>query len=77
MKNNYTLNDLTIRSTNCTTTDNGIIAHTHTVLFERPLTVEEQEQFTQIFKIVCENLDSSQGLDNKFLANPKVTFTIC
>jgi hypothetical protein len=75
MKNNYTLNDLTIRSTNCTTTDNGIIAHTHTVLFERPLTVEEQEQFTQIFKIVCENLDSSQGLDNKFLANPKVTFT--
>ena len=75
MKKNYTLNDLTIRYTNRTTTDNGITAHTHTVLFERPLTVEEQEQFTQILKSVCETFDSSLGSDNNFLAKPNVTFT--
>ena len=75
MKKNYTLNDLTIRSTNCQTTENGITLHTHAVLFERPLTVEEQQQFTQIFKIVSQTFDSSQGLDNNFLANLNVTFT--
>lgn len=75
MNNNYTLNDLTISSTNRTTTDNGITAHTHTVLFERSLTVEEQQPFTQIFKIVSESFDSSQGLDNNLLAKPNVTFT--
>jgi hypothetical protein len=46
MKKNYTLNDLTIRSTNRQTTDNEMTAHTHTVLFDRPLTVKEQQQFT-------------------------------
>jgi len=75
MKKKYNLNDLTIRSTNCPTTDNGMTAHTHTVLFDRPLTVEEQQEFTQIFKIVCENIEASQGLDNNFLAKPNVTFT--
>jgi hypothetical protein len=75
MKKNYNLNDLTIRSTNRPTTDNGITTHTHTVLFARPLTVEEQQQFTHILKIVCETFDSSQGLDNHFLAKPNVTFT--
>jgi len=75
MNNNYTLNDLTIRSTNRQTTDNGISTHTHTVLFDRPLTVEEQEGFTQVLKIVCQTFDSSQGLDNNFLAKPNVTFT--
>jgi len=69
------LNDLTIRSTNCPTTDNGMTAHTHTVLFDRPLTVEEQQEFTQIFKIVCENIEASQGLDNNFLSNLNVIFT--
>lgn len=44
-------------------------------MFERPLTVEEQEQFPQILKIVCETFDLSQGLDNNFLAKPNVTFT--
>ncbi len=74
MKKNYNLKDLTIRSTNRPTTDNGITAHTHTVLFDRPLTLEEQQQFTQILKIVCETLDSSPSLDNNFLAKPNVTF---
>ena len=69
------MNDLTIRSTNCQTTDNGITSHTHTVLFDRPLTVEEQQEFTQIFKIVCENIEASQGLDNNFLSNLNVIFT--
>jgi len=75
MKKKYNLNDLTIRSTNCQTTDNGMTAHTHTVLFDRPLTVEEQQEFTQIFKIVCENIEASQGLDNKLLTQLNVTFT--
>ncbi|WP_293296283.1 MULTISPECIES: hypothetical protein [unclassified Microcoleus] len=75
MKKKYNFNDLTIRSTNRTTTDNGITAHTHSVLFERPLTVEEQEQFTQTLKSVCKIFDSSQGLDNNFLDKPHVTFT--
>ncbi len=75
MKKNYTLNDLTIRSTNRQTIDNEITAYTHTVLFDRLLTVEEQEQFTQILNIVCKTFDSSQGLDNNFLAKPNVTFT--
>ncbi|MEG4319046.1 MULTISPECIES: hypothetical protein [unclassified Microcoleus] len=75
MKKQYNLNDLTIRSTNHPTTDKAIAAHTHTVLFERPLTVKEQEQFIQILKIVCETFDLSQTLDNNFLAMPNVTFT--
>lgn len=75
MKKNYTMNDLIIRSTNHTTTDNGITAYTHTVLFERPLTLEEQEQFTQVLKSVWETVDSSQGLDNNFLPKLHVTFT--
>ncbi|MEG4535437.1 hypothetical protein [Microcoleus sp. D2_18a_D3] len=74
MKKHYTLKDLTIRSNNRPSTDNGITAHTHTVLFARALTVEEQQEFTQILKIVCETFDSSQGLDNNFLAKPNVTF---
>ncbi len=69
MKNKYTVKDLTIRSTNRQTTDNGITAHTHTVLFDRPLTVEEQQEFTQTLKIVCETFEVSQGL-----ADPNVTF---
>jgi hypothetical protein len=75
MKKKYNFNDLTIRSTNSQTTDNGITAHTHTVLFARPLTVEEQQQFSQIFKIVCGNIEASQGLDNNFLTQLNVTFT--
>ncbi|MEG3839689.1 hypothetical protein [Microcoleus sp. herbarium14] len=74
MKKNYNLKDLTIRYTNRPTTDNGITAHTHTVLFARPLTLEEQQQFTQRLKIVCETFDSSPSLDNNFLAKPNVTF---
>jgi hypothetical protein len=69
MKRKYTLKDLTIRSTNRPTTDNGITAHTHTVLFDRPLTVEEQQQFTQVLKIAGATFEASQGL-----ANPNVTF---
>jgi hypothetical protein len=75
MKKKYTFNDLTIRSTNPPTTDNSITAHTHTVLFARFLTVEEQQEFLQIFKIICENFDSSEVLDEKLLANLHVTFT--
>ncbi len=74
MNKKYTLNDLIIRSTNRKTTDNDITAHTHTVLFDRPLTLEEQQQFTQILKIVGATVDSSQNLDNNFLAKPNVTF---
>jgi hypothetical protein len=74
MKKAYNLKDLTIRYTNPSNTDNGITAHTHNVLFARPLTVEEQQEFTQILKIVCETFDSSQSLDNNFLAKPNVTF---
>lgn len=62
MKKNYSLNDLTIRSTNRQTTDNGITAHTHTVLFDRPLTVEEQQQFIQVLKIAGATFEASQGL---------------
>ncbi len=67
MKNNYTLKDLIIRSTNRPTTDNGITAHT--VLFDRPLTVEEQQQFIQVLNIAGATFEASQGL-----ANPNVTF---
>jgi hypothetical protein len=69
MKKNYTLNDLTIRSTNRQTTDNEMTAHTHTVLFDRPLTVKEQQQFTQVLKIAGATFEASQCL-----ANPNVTF---
>lgn len=69
MKNNYTLKDLTIRSTNRQTTDRGITAHTHTVLFDRPLTVEEQQHFTQVLKIAGATFEASQSL-----ANSNVTF---
>ena len=69
MKKNYTFKDLTIRYTNRPTTDDGITAHTHTVLFDRPLTVEEQQQFTQVLKIAGATFEASQGL-----ANPNVTF---
>ncbi len=69
MKKQYTLKDLTIRSTNRQTTDNGITTHTHTVLFDRPLTVEEQQQFIQVLKIAGATLEASPGL-----ASPNVTF---
>ncbi|MEG3846551.1 hypothetical protein QT971_04805 [Microcoleus sp. herbarium19] len=69
MKKQYSEKDLTIRSTNRQTTDNGITAHTHTVLFDRPLTIEEQQQFTQLLKIAGATFEASQGL-----ANPNVTF---
>jgi hypothetical protein len=74
MKKKYTLKDLTIRSTNHQTTDNGITTHTHTVLFDRPLTLEEQQQFTQVLNSACANFDSLPSLDNRFLAKLNVTF---
>lgn len=69
MKKQYSAKDLTIRSTNRQTTDNGITAHTHTVLFDRPLAVEEQQHFIQVLKIAGATFDASPGL-----ANPHVTF---
>lgn len=73
MKKHYTFKDLTIRSRNRPTTDDGITAHIHTVLFDRPLAVEEQEQFRQLLKIACAT-EGAQGLDDRFLAKPNVTF---
>lgn len=69
MKKQYSAKDLTIRSTNRKTTDNEIAAHTHTVLFDRPLAVEEQQHFTQVLKIAGSTFDTSPGL-----AHPNVTF---
>lgn len=74
MKKIYPLKDLTIRTANCQTTDRGITAHTHTVLFDRALSVEEQQQFRKIFELVCETFDSSQILGSNFLDPPNVTF---
>src|SRR5947209_8784973 len=48
MARQYTLDDLDIRTTERQTQDGQILAPTHTVIFRRALTAQEQQQFARL-----------------------------
>ncbi|HEW98326.1 MAG: hypothetical protein DRR00_33725 [Candidatus Parabeggiatoa sp. nov. 3] len=72
MKPKYTLNDLTVRHHQTTEKDN--MAYTHKVLFNRPLSLREQQQFTRLLISFYDVVHFSQRFGNGFLAEPSITF---
>ncbi|GFE72147.1 hypothetical protein [Chroococcus sp. FPU101] len=65
MKQQYSLNDLTIRPTHQQKNDEGLSEHTHRIIFKHPLNLEEKQQFIQLIEgiqqlIAPEQLEKEQ-----------------
>ena len=75
MDQQYTLDDLEIRSTERQTEDNQVISHTHTVIFSRSLIVPEQQRFARLMLSFYDVVHFSRYFGNNLLAEPEVTFT--
>ncbi len=72
MKPKYTRNDLTVRHHQITENDN--MAYTHNVVFNRPLSLREQQQFTRLLISFYDVVHFSRLFGNGFLAEPSITF---
>jgi len=70
MKPKYTRNDLTIRHHQ--TDDN--MTNTHKVVFNRPLSFREQQQFTRLLISFYDVVHFSRRFGNGFFAEPSITF---
>ncbi|PSF29445.1 hypothetical protein C7H19_24305 [Aphanothece hegewaldii CCALA 016] len=60
MKQQYSLNDLTIRPTHQQKNDEGMTEHTHKIIFKHPLNLEEKQQFIQLIKSIQQLIAPSQ-----------------
>lgn len=60
MKQQYSLNDLTICPTHQQKNDEGMTEHTHKVIFKHPLNSEEKQQFIQLIEGIQQLIDPSQ-----------------
>lgn len=74
MKEQYTLDDLTIRPTNRQLKNGQSIAHTHEVEFARPLTREEQLKFKRLIISFYDCVYFSRHFGNGLWAEPLVVF---
>ncbi len=71
----YAYNDLEIRSTERQTEGDQVISHTHTVIFSRPLTAQEQQRFARLMLSFYDVVHFSRYFGDNLLAEPEVTFT--
>jgi len=71
----YTLADLEIRATERQIEGEQVIAHTHTVIFSRPLTVPEQQRFARLMLSFYDAVHFSSYFGDNLLAEPEVVFT--
>jgi hypothetical protein len=71
MKKQYTLNDLQIRTIPCQKENDAMINYTHKVLFSRPLTEEEKQEF---MKLIASIYSTSQVLDKDDSSQINVKF---
>ncbi|ELR97159.1 hypothetical protein [Gloeocapsa sp. PCC 73106] len=69
MKQQYSLNNLTIRSTHQQKNDEGMTKHTHRIIFKYPLNSEQKQQFIQLIESIQKVVNPSQ------VENSNVTFT--
>ena len=76
MTRHYTLDDLDIRTTERQTQDGQIPAHTHTVIFSRALTAQEQQRFARLLCSLYDVVCFSGCFGNSLLAEPLVTFPL-
>ncbi len=75
MKQQYTVNDLTVRPTNRQLKEGQSVAHTHVVEFVRALTPKEQQQFSRLIVSFYDVVHFSRQYGNGLYAEPKVTFS--
>lgn len=76
MTRQYTVDDLDIRTTERQTQDGQILAHTHTVIFSRALTAQEQQRFARLLCSLYDVVYFSGRFGDSFLAEPQVTFLL-
>jgi hypothetical protein len=76
MARHYTLDDLDIRTTERQTQDGQILAHTHTVIFSRALTAQEQQRFSRLLCSLYDVVYFSGRFGDSLLAEPRVTFLL-
>lgn len=76
MTRQYTADDLESRTTERQTQDGHILAHTHTVIFSRALTAQEQQQFARLLCSLYDVVDFSGRFGDSMLAEPRVTFPL-
>lgn len=74
MKQQYTINDLTIRKTNRQVKDGQSVAHTHAVEFVRALVPQEQERFKRLLVSFYDVVHFSRQYGNGLYAEPKIVF---
>jgi hypothetical protein len=72
MKPKYTRDNLTVRHHQTTEDDN--MAYTHKVLFNRPLSLREQQQFTRLLISFYDVVHFSRRFGNGFFVEPSITF---
>ena len=74
MNHSYSLDDLTVRAADRQTQEDQVIAHTHTVIFSRPLTAQEQQRFARLILSFYDVVYFSGRFGNNLLAEPEVDF---
>ncbi len=71
MTQQYTLDDLKVRATDRQTKEGQVISHTHTVIFSRPLTAQEQQRFSRLILSFYDVVYFSGRFGNNLLAQPE------
>lgn len=74
MKQQYTMNDLTIRKTSRLVKDGQSVAHTHVVEFVRAPDPQEQERFRRLLISFYDVVHFSRQYGNGLYAEPKIIF---
>ena len=73
-KKQYTEADFKVGSLAKSTKENGVITHTHTVKFGRPLTEAERYLFRNVLSSFCQTMRFSPQFGGEFVAEPTVDF---